>query len=93
MVLDGPPDGRGRPRGAAGASDATSRRRRPAHHVQLELVRLDAQLVELRLVDQPQDLAHVRLGERHQVSLPAPKVFITSDSADCGARASLPAAR
>ena len=62
--------------------------RRAAHHVQLEVRGLHAQLVQVRFVDQPQDLADVVVGERHQGFLPTPKVPITRSIADFGATGS-----
>src|SRR5581483_7552474 len=51
-------------------------------HVERVGVRLDAELLVLGLVDQPQDLEDVVVAERHQVRLRAPKASMTSDIAD-----------
>ena len=54
-----------------------------SHDVERQLAGLDAELVEVGLVDDPQDLADVVVAERHYESFfPAPKALITSAIAD-----------
>ena len=50
--------------------------------VEGERLRLELELLVLRLVDQPQDLADVVVAQRHQRRSPAPKVSITSEIAE-----------
>ena len=79
------------PAAVADAADApgtsrTVRRAAPPQHVQREPVGLDPQLVERRLIDEPQDLADVFVAEGHGILAagPAPNVLISSDIADAG---------
>ena len=60
--------------------------RSPLTHVQRETLGLQAELGQVRLVDDPQDLADVFVGERHRQSFggPAPNVLMISDIADAG---------
>src|SRR3954464_15257254 len=59
-------------------------------HVQPEARHLDPQLVELGLVDDPQDLADVVVREPHQPPPPpAPNLPMIIDSADAGACSAL----
>src|ERR1700758_2324322 len=55
--------------------------------MQREAVGLDEELVQLRVVDDPQDLPDVLVGEGHQP--PAPNRCMTSDMADAGAASRL----
>src|SRR4051794_24780332 len=85
--------GGGRPGGLGRAPGAGLRpgRGRPAPpHVQPEARHLDPQLVELGLVDDPQDLADVVVREPHQPPPPpAPNLPMIIDSADAGACSAL----
>src|SRR5262249_39702255 len=58
--------------------------RSAAQHVELEAVGLDQELVEVRVVDQPQDFLDVFVAQRHYCFFSAPKVLIKSDIAEAG---------
>src|SRR3954447_4828220 len=87
------PGRRGRPpggRGARGGGRGRTRRPPAPPDVQPEARHLDPQLVELGLVDDPQDLADVVVREPHQPPPPpAPNLPMIIDSADAGACSAL----
>src|SRR5262245_12544498 len=58
--------------------------RSAAQHVEFEAVGLDQELVEVRVVDEPQDLADVFVAQCHYCFFSAPKVLIKSDIAEAG---------